>query len=215
VKYPKIQSVWMRDPTTNHKTFLDEYARPEFWALRGLRWIAEEKIDGTNVRVMPWPTASGPAVEFRGRTDNAQLPPFLLDMLRERLDPATLSSVPGIEMGECVLYGEGYGARIQKGGGGYKEDGVGFCLFDVLQRGRWMHREKVYAIADALGVPHAPPLGRMTLAGAAVLCADGFPSGLPGAQRQAEGVVLRPSVELRDQHGERVIAKLKIRDFRS
>src|SRR5438067_6018636 len=51
-EYPKIQSVFLRDPATQHKTFLlGEYTRESFAYLRESDWRWTEKIDGTNVRV--------------------------------------------------------------------------------------------------------------------------------------------------------------------
>ena len=48
--YHKIQSVFKRDPATNHKRFLmGEYSLPEFEYLANNEWVATEKIDGTNV----------------------------------------------------------------------------------------------------------------------------------------------------------------------
>lgn len=98
------------------------------------QWDVTEKIDGTNIRVMLGEDSN---VQFGGRSDNAQLPgdlfhylvrTFHVDRLREALWPeGTPASV--------VLYGEGYGAGIQKGGA-YQADKA-FILFDVLVGGKW------------------------------------------------------------------------------
>ena len=51
-EYHKIQTVFKRDPSTNHKTLLmDDYSLPEFEYLKNNHWIFTEKIDGTNIRV--------------------------------------------------------------------------------------------------------------------------------------------------------------------
>ncbi len=50
--YPKIQSMFKRDPANNHRTFLDgEWADPAFGYLADLTWTATEKVDGTNMRL--------------------------------------------------------------------------------------------------------------------------------------------------------------------
>lgn len=59
LEYHKIQSVYMRDPATKHRTFLiGEWAVPAFGYLANNLWQWTEKIDGTNVRVVwngaPW-----------------------------------------------------------------------------------------------------------------------------------------------------------------
>ena len=48
--YPKIKSLFKRDEKTFK--FTDEYSCPEFELLKGLRWVATEKVDGTNIRVI-------------------------------------------------------------------------------------------------------------------------------------------------------------------
>jgi hypothetical protein len=56
-----------------------------------------------------------------------------------------------------------------------------------------------------------PELGRGTLLEAIERVKEGFPSMI--GQAQAEGMVLRPVVELTDRLGHRVITKVKHRDF--
>ena len=127
-EYHKIQTVYLRDPATNYKTLLEgQYALPEFEYLADNQWVWTEKVDGTNIRVM-W---DGTTITFGGKTDNAQIPAFLVNRLSDTFFPLrdTFSSLwPD---GEVCLYGEGYGAKIQKGGGNYRPD-QDFVLFDVL-----------------------------------------------------------------------------------
>lgn len=126
-EYPKIQSLFKRDDRT-HKFIEGEWALPEFEYLKDNLWRATEKIDGTNIRI-DW-NAQTQVVLLGGKTDNAQMPAFLLSRLqvlfpREKF----LALYPELSM---TLYGEGYGAKIQKGGGNYIPDGRDFALFDVL-----------------------------------------------------------------------------------
>lgn len=110
-----------------------------------------------------------------------------------------------------ILYGEGYGAKIQKGGGNYIPTGVSFILFDV-KIGNYLDRENVEDIAGRLGVDVVPEVGRGTLVDAVRLVRDGFHS-LIGSQI-AEGLVMRPSAELVSRTDKRIISKVKCRDFR-
>ena len=80
-KYHKIQSVYKRDPDNNFKTFLDEYSTPEIEYLADCQWDFTEKIDGTNIRV-GWGWEDG-IVSIGGRTDEAQIPTFLLSKLHQ------------------------------------------------------------------------------------------------------------------------------------
>ena len=54
---------------------------------------------------------------------------------------------------QVILFGEGYGPRIQKGGGKYRDD-ASFILFDVYlpQKNLWMKRDAVEDIAKTFGI---------------------------------------------------------------
>lgn len=202
-EYHKIQTVWLRDPETNHRTLIGgEWAKPEFGYLAGNQWEFTEKVDGTNIRV----ALNGGDHELGGRTDNAQLPAFLVGRLREIAERAIAA-----DLGNMVLYGEGFGAKIQKGGGNYIADHADFTLFDVWSGGIWLERPNVEDIAEKLSISVVPIIGRGTLHDAIDLTRRGFNSRW-GAFT-AEGVVCRPAVELTNRRGERVITKIKVKDF--
>jgi len=206
-KYPKINSVMMRDPETNFKTFLNEWSEPEFEVLAGAQWDATEKLDGTNIRV-EW-HADTEEVILKGRTDKALLPADLVTHLERTLPAEKMRKAFGPS--DCVLYGEGIGPGIQKGGGNY---GIAqhFALFDIKIGGIWLERNNVEAIAAAIKVPVAPSFGRMSLHTAMELCANGFQSKYADAV-SPEGLVLRAPLGLMNRKGERLITKVKCKDF--
>lgn len=205
-KYPSIKTVYLRDPDNNYKTLLKgQFARPEFEYLVCNVWEFTEKIDGTNIRVI-WDCVN---VLFAGRTNNAQIPPFLLVKLAEMFSNDMFRELyPETSM---VLYGEGYGAKIQKGGGNYISDGVSFILFDVLIDGLWLERKNVQDIANHLRIDTAPVVGQGSLYDAIKIVQNGFNSHI-GTQL-AEGLVMRPVVELATRSGHRIITKIKHKDF--
>lgn len=208
-EYHKIDSVFKRDPATNMKTFiLGEYARPEFKTLEGIEWVWTEKIDGTNVRVM-W---DGERVRFGGRTDDAQMFTGLAQVLTDMFPAEKMLSVFG-DRGGITLYGEGYGAKIQKGGGDYIPHGQSFILFDIFGGDTPFTSSAVSEHARMLAIESVPVVGVGTLAEAVAFTAAGFPSRVSFHIRQAEGIVLRPRVELFDRMGRRIITKLKAKDF--
>lgn len=130
--YHKIQTVFKRNPETNHRTLLEnDYSVPEFEFLAQNEWLFTEKVDGTNIRVI----FDGQDIRFGGRTDNAQIPAPLMERLQDRfLDKIDLFKR---DFGNgVVLYGEGYGAKIQKVGGNYRPD-QDFVLFDVKMHDAW------------------------------------------------------------------------------
>lgn len=208
-KYPKVQTVYLRDPETKYKTLLEgRFALPEFKYLANNEWVFTEKIDGTNVRVLWLPGEEFPLL-FKGRTDNSQFPTFLYEELQRMLPVAKFEGLYSDT--PMTLYGEGYGARIQKGGGNYIPDGVSFILFDVKIEDSWLERENVKDIADHLGIEVVPVIERGSLFKAAGIARHGFGSQI-GTQT-AEGLVMRPAVELASRRGNRIIAKIKHKDF--
>jgi hypothetical protein len=172
-------------------------------------WDATEKIDGTNIRVMLSETGD---IQFGGRSDNAQLPADLLMYLVRTFQQDALKAAFWLEGKpvSAVLYGEGYGAGIQKGGC-YRPDKA-FILFDCLVDGLWwLDRAALLDVAGKLAIDTVPYLGRMTLEEIVSLTREPFASKI--GTGQAEGIVARPIETLYDKRRERIIIKLKTRDF--
>lgn len=204
-KYPKIQSVFKRD---GNGFFTDKFSTPEFEYLYRNEWVGTEKIDGTNIRVH-W-RANDWSVDIRGRTDNAQIPPHLMERLQQLFgDGQRLKDVFGDTT--ATLYGEGFGNKIQKVGKQYLGEDVDFILFDVQIGRMWLRYSDVTDIADRTGIRVTPVVFEGTLEEALDVVASGFDSTIGTAK--AEGLVLKPSVNLLARNGERIITKLKTKDF--
>lgn len=202
--YHKIETLLNRDPETFMVTKWD-WRTPEFAYLAESEWLWTEKVDGTNIRVM-W---DGNTVRFAGKSDNAQIHAGLFAVLTGALPDWALDDVFGAD-GGC-LYGEGYGAKIQKGGGNYKTDGQDLVLFDVKVGDWWLKRKDVEDVAGRLGVKVVPVIDHGPLVGAVNLAQRGFQSDWGAFD--AEGLVVRPAVPLCARDGSRVIGKIKARDF--
>ena len=200
IEYPKIKTLYKRDPKT-FKVIPGEFTLPEFEYLLGCDWQVDEKIDGTNIRVY-W---DGAEVRFLGRTSRAQIPTQLLEILQD-LFPSTRFS----HQDPICLYGEGYGAGIQKAGKDYLPDSTHFRLFDVRCGDWWLKTCDVEGVAKSLNILRVPLLYVGTL-GTITSVGDGFNSRIGNAQ--AEGVVVRPTEQLFTRSGARIIAKLKTKDF--
>jgi len=205
-EYHKIKTIWMRDPKTNFKRLLSgQWSTPEFEALRSLDWEWTEKIDGTNIRV-DW---DGTAVRFGGKTDNAQIPESLAEHLRLSFTPELFKS---LDLDPMTLYGEGFGEKIQRGGL-YRPGRVDFCLFDV-RCGLWLERSNVEDVACKVGCCFAPVVGRGPLIEAADMMISDCPDSVVAEKkRPMEGYIMRPTVELLTRRGDRIIAKVKRKDF--
>jgi ATP-dependent RNA circularization protein (DNA/RNA ligase family) len=208
-QYHKIQTIYKRDEKTK-RIIEGDFSMPEFEFLKDCPWVFTEKVDGTNIRVM-W---NGQDVTFGGKTDDAQMPVFLLYKLQELFEGTPnkqkLLEVFGVEGGVC-LYGEGYGAKIQGAGKNYIPDGVSFVLFDVKVGDWWLQRSDVEDVAQKLGLQIVPIIGTGTLMEAVEMNRKGIKS--QWGDFTAEGIVARPAIELFTRKGERIITKIKHRDF--
>ena len=125
-----------------------------------------------------------------------------------------------VEPYTITLYGEAYGARIQRGGGDYRRDGdVSFRLFDVLVAEKhWLTWENVVGVAQSVGVKTVPVLdyGQAKTEDIVAMARDGFKSLVAeeeGTPRLAEGIVARTDPYLFDNNGRRVVFKTKTKDF--
>ena len=206
-EYHKIQTVFKRDMSLPRKPLIEgDWTLPEFEYLAGNVWTFTEKVDGTNLRVM----FERGAIGFGGRTDAAQLPSFLLTRLEQRFLPLVGAMTAIFDNGPVVLYGEGYGARIQKVGALYRPD-ADFVLFDVRVGPWWLQRADVEDIASRLGLDVVPVIGEGSLFDAVRLAKAGIRS--TWGDFEAEGIVARPKTELNTRAGTRLIAKIKCRDF--
>lgn len=207
--YHKIQTLFLRSPESNFKQMVEgQWARPEFEMLKDIEWKWTEKIDGTNIRII-W---DGAQVLFKGKSDDAQIPVFLEARLREIFTAEKLSACFP-ENSQVCLYGEGFGDRIQKGKN-YLVGTTGFILFDCRVGNWWFTRESLENVAMKLEIPLVPLIGQGPLEVAIQLVKAGFKSTIAqNKEYPAEGLILKPRLELFDRAGERIIAKLKSIDF--
>lgn len=207
--YEKIETLFERNTEGTKKLIEGQYRNPTVAMCRNLMWDWTEKIDGTNIRIH-W---DGHSVRFGGRTESAQIPAPLVNRLNELFGGETNAQLFEQKFGETevMLFGEGYGAKIQKGGGLYKPDGVDFILFDVLIGGLWIRRDGVEDIARCFGIQAVPIVLRGDIDDA-VAFVKSKPMSTIGTAPM-EGVVGRLPEELFDRRGNRLIVKVKVRDF--
>ena len=208
-KYHKIPSVFKRDVDGSKKLIEGEFESELVKYLKDNQWIFTEKVDGTNIRVN-W---DGHKVTFGGRTDNANIPADLMNRLIEIFVNDETEELFEQKFGETeiTLYGEGYGPKIQKGGGLYR-DNVDFIMFDAQIGDRWLEQDEAREIAQAFGLDFVPLVLTGTINDAVELVKTNPDSKIGSAKM--EGVVGRPMVEMRDGHGKRAIVKIKCKDFK-
>lgn len=180
-------------------------------------------------------------VSIKGKTDNAQIPTHLDKYMKETFTDDKVFASLGIkeyipieewaEHGWCVskedptpmyekipekytLYGEGYGMKIQKGGGRYLSNSVSFRGFDVKVNDTYLLRSNAMEIFNKLGADTVPYFGQMTIDEAIDFVRAGFISTISEDRTfMAEGLVLSSPLGLKNRRGERLIVKIKYMDF--
>ena len=252
--YQKINTIFKRDAKNVIMPY-DGFTEPEFEYLRGVKWRAEIKVDGTNMRIevskkemyeVPAnnkflaPQCIGVTfnVEYKGKTDNAQIPPRLLKFMQDNFPEDKVLAALGLkkeipieewaehkwvsEAGEpywyaipdlYTIYGEGYGCGIQKGGN-YIKDGVDFMVFDVKVNNIWLKTDARDEIANKLGANIVPFYGYLTIDEAIDVVRKGIVTGKwANPNLVEEGLVLRTDLGLLNRMGKRLIVKIKTEDF--
>ena len=207
-EYNKIETIYERDINGTKKLIEGKYRNETVEYLANNEWEFTEKIDGTNIRIY-W---DGHKITFGGRTDRASIPSHLVNKLNAIFLNEETEQLFEQKFGEMevILFGEGYGTKIQACGNDYRPD-VGFILFDVLIGGNYQSRESIEDIAKAFDLEIVPIVLRGTIQDAVDFIKT-KPNSTIGKAKM-EGVVGRPKVELQDRCGHRLIVKIKRRDF--
>ena len=210
VTYTKIETLFNRDMEGSKKLIEGDFRNEAVEYLKDNEWVFTEKIDGTNVGVV-W---DGHKVTYQGRTETAQIPAHLMNKLIEMFGGTTNEELFEQKFGDMpvILFGEGYGPKIQKGGN-YRSD-ISFILFDVYlpESNLWLKRDAIEDIAKTFGIDAVPIVLTGTLKDG-VDFVKTFPKSTMGIANM-EGVVGKPKVDMLDRMGRRVIVKIKCCDFR-
>ena len=208
-EYHKIETVFNRSTDGDKRLIWGDYRNETVEYLADNIWPFTEKIDGTNIRIH-W---DGHNIEIGGRTDRAQIPKHLMDYLSATFLTPEVEELFEQTYGEkdVMLFGEGYGAKIQNGGD-YRSD-VSFILFDVLIGDNWQSREWVEATAKMFNVDVVPIVLEGTIGDGIDYVMQHNNSTIGNAIM--EGVVGRPKVEMKDRLGNRIIVKIKWKDFKN
>jgi len=123
-----------------------------------------------------------------------------------------------VEMEEVpiYIYGEYFGAGIQKCGSRYIQNGNAFRVFDIKQQGWWTPKDVRDSLCKSLGLDTVPFLGVMTLKEIEDKVRGGFTTQFEDAADPTmieEGIVARPVIPLCDGGGKRIIVKVKYCDY--
>jgi len=209
-EYHKIETVFNRDIDGTKKLIEGDFRSETLEFLKDCEFEWTEKCDGTSMQAF-W---DGHTVTINGRTEKSQIPAELANFMAKTFCTPEAEEMFEQKFGgsEVILFGEGYGRKIQGVGSLYIPDGVSFIMFDVMVGETWLKRESVEDIAKCFGVDVVPIVGRGTIAEAVEYVKTHKVSTI-SEKAPLEGVVCRPRVELFDRMGRRVIVKIKGRDF--
>lgn len=205
MKYPKIQTLFKRDDTSNYTIIEGSISKKEFASID--RWLVTEKVDGTNIRIL-W---DGENVFFGGRTEKAKIPAYLLEVLEKTFTVEKFKEVFS-NSENVVLFGEGYGNKIQEVGSKYRKDNS-FILFDCVINGWWLEKESVDSIAEQLSIKSVPVIGIMTKEDIVKFVKSKPLSLISEDELVMEGIIAKsyPLMLFRDETP--VMFKLKVSDY--
>lgn len=214
MKYPKINTLCKREEKTKNLIFGD-YSKPEFENIK--LWHVEEKIDGMNIRIhfiRKEESLEGKScqISFGGRTDAAQIPCHLLSYLmshftQELMDDAFPNPC------DIILFGEGYGPKIQSPAGENYRLNPGFILFDAYINEWWLNREGLKEVATRLNISMPPFLAIMTES-EIIEFVKSKPSSFCSLHAQPiEGVICRSHPLMLFRDGDPIMWKLKCKEF--
>ena len=205
MEYPKVHSLWKRKGW-----YFDEQCKKDPSKQKGRQSFI----------VGDYACEEFGNIRFGGRTKDAQIPCHLLDYLQSTFTPSLLNARFADKAGigaEVILFGEGYGPKIQSGG--YYSTNVGFCLFDVKVGSWWLEKSVVrHKVAEELGVTAPPCL--MTEATEYEIVEfvkekhfSRFATNDPHHKAIMEGVMCRPSKLMLFRNGDPIMFKLKCKEF--
>lgn len=224
-EYPKIQTLYDRYP--DYSINVEKLRRAEFGIIN--TWQVTEKLNGRNIRIL---LKQNGHVEFSGRQDGVkvseQIPQKMMDYLNLIFTPQKMQSVfwryvnNVFQTPEVCVYVEGLGSDLAAGSGIYcPGTSVSVRLIDCYINPWWIERPLLEEFGRKLGIKCTPlldtiytlPRTREELERIIKIShvATEDNSNFLGL---AEGIVAKTEPLLVNRKGERVIWKLKYKDFK-
>lgn len=203
-EYQKIYPPFTRNTETKKLTNIFISNSVAFLSKKTWEWT--EKINGTNMRIF-W---DGHKLSLYGRANETQIEKEVLDYFLNTFIYGGLEDIieQKFKTNEVMFIGEACGGKIQ----GKKEYGdTKLILFDVCINDRYLNRMDAAEIADELGLQFVPHVLTGTIE-EAIAFVKTHPKSMLG-DLEMEGIVGTPLIPLLDEYGERIITKVKVKDF--
>lgn len=191
--YQKINTLYKRDCNNKNAIIEGDFSMDEFVYLKDCLFSVEEKIDGTNMSYHIFFNDDGTIadVEIHGKTENAKIPTALMEKmnylfnsfaskLSDTFMRKSVDANSGVEITtwpyKVVIYGEGYGGKIQSGGRYSPTEK--FIVFDISVQGHrddkeiYLLRDSVVDICNKLNIDLVYSYGHMTIGNAEKIIKD-------------------------------------------
>ena len=196
----KKRKLIIPDRTTGPEAYRD----PTYYYLRNAMWNYSRKVDGENIRIC-W---DGEQALWNGKS-NA----FVCNMdFHEYMDNTFLEEIFEEKFGRdkrVIIFGEKMGKKTQGNELGLDKDEV--IVYDVNVNGTWLAPVDVKIVASYFGVRTVYDLmEQQTHEDSLVKLIHDCSVG---KFKDWEGIVAHPTVELRTQKGNRIIVKIKNKDY--
>ena len=209
--YFKINTLYKRNQDKDKNIIVGDFSCEELNNIK--RWRVDEKVDGTNIRII---YREG-KVEFGGRTDNSQIPAHLYNYLSKTFTISNLDkNFPKNEDGtfpSVVIFGEGYGPKIQEPiGSNYRSD-ISFICFDIKIGNWWIGRDHVRHMCSEMGIDCVPEIGIMSNEEIWNFVASKPLSRISQTPQMMEGVICRAEPLVLFRNHNPLIFKLKCKDL--
>lgn len=184
----------------------EAYRSPLLAYLAESPWVYSRKVDGENIRIQ-W---NGEQALWNGKSNSFQCSAEFTEYMNNTFLEEIFEEKFGRDK-IVTLFGEKMGPKTQGNELGLEKDEV--VLYDVNVNGTWLSKVAVVEIAGYFGfnvpsiyryMPHGQVSAK--LRELIEMCAN-------GEFKDWEGIVAIPLVEMRDQNGQRVIVKIKNRDY--
>lgn len=178
------------------------YRTPELYHLSEHTWFAWRKLDGQNIRVH-W---DGEQALWNGKTDNFTCDAKFREYMEYMFPEEAFEEKFGRDK-EVTLFGEHMGPKVQ--GNELKLEHDKFVLFDVLVGNIWLEPEQVQDVAKFFGL-YTPLDCGISLHGPLDWLIEQVAHG---ELKEWEGIVATPCGGFRDRKGDRIIVKIKNKDY--
>lgn len=182
------------------------YREKEYYTLAYTFWHYKRKLDGENIRVY-W---NGEQALWNGKSNNFQCNAEFSEYMNSTFIEEIFEEKFGRDA-SVYLFGEHMGPKVQ--GNELSLENHEFVLYDVNINGTWLSAEQIVEIATYFNIR---------------TCYDfmdgeirNFVGSLPqliervhdGEFKDWEGIVATPLIELRNQKNQRIITKIKNKDY--